>query len=123
MKEIRHFQHRSQLAPSEIINLLGKTVQDTYLKEVRQESCYGLMVDEVTDISIAEQMITFIQYYIKADGKVKTQFLSVNDLLEDSETTDAKTITKTIFNNLEKFELDKKGLRAFISDGAAVMTV
>lgn len=60
------------------------------------------MVDEVTDISIAEQMITFNQYYSKADVKVKTQFLSVNDLVEDSETADAKTITKTIFNNLEK---------------------
>lgn len=80
------------------------------------------MVDEVTDISVAEQMVTFIQYYSKADGKVKTQFLSVNDLLEDSESADAKTITKTIFNNLEKFELDKKGLCAFVSDGAAVMT-
>lgn len=41
------------------------------------------MVDEVTEISVAEQMITFIQYYSKADSKVKTQFLSVNDLLED----------------------------------------
>lgn len=45
----------------------------------------------------------------------------MNDLLEDSESADAKTITKTIFNNLEKLELDKKGL-AFVSDGAAVMT-
>lgn len=80
------------------------------------------MVDEVTDISVAEQMVTFIQYYSKADGKVKTQFLSVNDLLEDSESADAKTITKTIFNNLEKLEPDKKGLCAFVSDGAAVMT-
>lgn len=78
------------------------------------------MVDEVTDISVTEQMVTFIQYYSKADGKVKTQFLSVNDLLEDSESADAKTIT--IFNNLEKLELDKKGLCAFVSDGAAVMT-
>lgn len=122
LKEMRHFQHRSQTALSEIIDLLGKTVQGTYLREVRQGSCYGLMVDEVTDISVAEQMVTFIQYYSKADGKVKTQFLSVNDLLEDSESADAKTITKTIFNNLEKFELDKKGLCAFVSDGAAVMT-
>lgn len=80
------------------------------------------MVDEVTDISVAEQMVTFIQYYSKADGKVKTQFLSVYDLLEDSESADAKTITKTIFNNLEKLEPDKKGLCAFVSDGAAVMT-
>lgn len=122
LKEMRHFQHRSQTALSVIIDLLGKTVQGTYLREVGQGSCYGLMVDEVTDISVAEQMVTFIQYYSKADGKVKTQFLSVNDLLEDAESADAKTITKTIFNNLEKFELDKKGLCAFVSDGAAVMT-
>lgn len=53
---------------------------------------------------------------------MKTQFLSVNDILEDAESADAKTITKTIFNKLEKFELDKKGLCALVSDGAAVMT-
>lgn len=119
---MRHFQQKSQTALSEIIDLLGKTVQGTYLREVRQGSCYGLMVDEVTDISVAEQMITFIQYYSKAAGKVKTKFLSVNDLLEDSKSADANNITKTLFNNLEKIELDKKGLCACVSDGAAVMT-
>lgn len=33
----------------------------------------------------------------------------MNDFFEDLEFVDVKIIIKIIFNNLEKFELDKKG--------------
>lgn len=44
----------------------------------------------------------------------------MNDFFEDLEFVDVKIIIKIIFNNLEKFELDKKGF-VFVFDGVVVM--
>lgn len=45
----------------------------------------------------------------------------MNDFFEDVEFVDVKIIIKIIFNNLEKFELDKKGFCVFVFDGVVVM--
>ena len=47
-------------------------------------------MDEVTDISVLELLVTFIQYV--HDGEVKKNFLFVEDLLKASSSADANTI-------------------------------
>ena len=44
-------------------------------------------MDEVTDISVLELLVTFIQYV--HDGEVKKNFLFVEDLLKASSSADA----------------------------------
>lgn len=48
--------------------------------------------------------------------------MSVNNLLEDSPSADASTITNCIIETMDKFSLDSRKLSSFVSDGAAVMT-
>ena len=79
------------------------------------------MVDEVTDILVYEQMVTFVQSFDRNAMETKTSFLSIDNLLEESDSANAKTITETIIKTLEDFELDAKKLSLFVSDGASVM--
>lgn len=55
-------------------------------------------------------------------GAVETGFLSINNLLEDSPSADASTITNCIIKTMDKFGLDSTKLSSFVSDEAAVMT-
>ena len=122
MSDMKHFLHRSQGALREIFLTLGKTVQDTFLSKLKQAAHFGLLVDDLTDISVTEQMISFAQFYNKSGRAVETGFLSVNNLLEDSPSADASTITNCIIETMDKFSLDSRKLSSFVSDGAAVMT-
>ena len=67
-------------------------------------------------------MISFAQFYNKSGRAVETGFLSINNLLEDSPSADASTITNCIFETMDKFGLDFRKLSSFVSDGAAAMT-
>jgi len=122
MNDLKHFLHRSQGVLREIFLTLGKTVQDTFLSKLKQAAHFGLLVDDVTDISVTEQMISFAQFYNESGGVVESGFLSVNNLLEDSPSADASTITNRIIETMDKFSLDSQKLTSFVSDGASVMT-
>lgn len=122
MTEMKHFQHRSQGALREMFLTLGGAVEDDLLSSLKKADHYGLMVDEVTDISVYEQMVTFVQFFDKFAGETKTAFLSVDNLLEEASSANSETITNTILKTLEDFELDPKKLSSFVSDGASVMT-
>lgn len=59
MSDMKHFLHRSSGALREIFLTLGKTVQDTFLSKLKQAAHFGLLVDDLTDISVMEQMTCF----------------------------------------------------------------
>ncbi|VDI71617.1 Hypothetical predicted protein [Mytilus galloprovincialis] len=123
IEDMKYFQHRSQAALREIFIAIGGTLEDKLVKEVQQAEHYGLMVDidDVSDISVMEQMVTFIQFYSKTECKVKTAFLSIDNLLEESDSANSTTITDRIIKNIEEYGLKKDKLCSFVSDGASVM--
>lgn len=122
MIDTKHFLLRSQGALREIFLTLGKTVQDTFVGKIQQAAHFGLLVDDLADISITEQIISFAQFYKKSGGAVETGFSSINNLLEDSPSADASTITNCIIKIMDKFGLYSTNLSSFLSGGAAVMT-
>ena len=63
--------------------------------------CFGLLVDDVSDISVMEQMITFIQFYDKDSSEVTVEFLSVDNLLEKHDSANAVAMFQTIQSNLQ----------------------
>ncbi|XP_053389806.1 zinc finger protein 862-like [Mercenaria mercenaria] len=67
-------------------------------------------------------MVTFVQFYDKAEKDIKTVFLSIDNLLEESDSANAQTITQMIVKTLTDFELEIGKLSSFVSDGASVMT-
>ena len=88
---------------------------------LRKTKAFGLLVDDVMDISVMQQLTGFAQY-VSDDGAAMVKFLFVNNVLEDSSSANAETITKCISNNLAKCELDTLKMMSLVSDGAKVMT-
>lgn len=52
----------------EIFLALGSAMLEKLLEKVKKAYCYGLVSDEVTDVSVVEMLITFIQYLNKETG-------------------------------------------------------
>ncbi len=62
VEDMRFFQHRSQGSIREMFLLLGNTVKAQMIRKVSEGSSYGLLLDEVCDITNKEQLVTFIKY-------------------------------------------------------------
>ena len=49
------------------------------------------MIDDLSDVSSLEQMITYIQYVDPVSKSVQVDFLCIANLLEHSDSADSKT--------------------------------
>lgn len=58
----------------EIFLALDSALLEKLLEKVKKAYCYGLLTDEVTDVSVMEMLITFIQYFDKETGQAETSF-------------------------------------------------
>ena len=102
--------------------LLGHTVKAQMIRKVSEGSSYGLLSDEVCDVSNKEQLFTFIKYVDRETSKANTSFLDVSNLLESSTSANAETITHTITQQIDDSGLKRQHLSSFASDGVSVMT-
>ena len=97
----------------------GQSDKEKITKAAKEAKCYGLMVDDVTDIQVKEQNIIFIQYVENAN--VQIRFLAVKDLMEDAASPNAQTIINNIKEELAKNDLEVQKFLSLASDGASVM--
>ena len=116
LEDMKHFRHRSAGSTIEIFLTLGRVLKQRVVEELRKSKAFGPLVDEVTDILVMEQLIGFAQY-VSDYGETMVKFLFVDNVLEDSSSANAQTIT----NNLDKCRLDIQ-MMSLVSDGAKVMT-
>ena len=120
LKEIRFFQHESERVIGEKVCTVGEAVITTFLADIQKATCYGLLVDDLTDVSVKELMVTFIQY-IDTSGNVQTKFLFVRNLLQGSLSANAITIHDNIMEGLRSLDIDTAKFSSICTDGAAVM--
>lgn len=92
------------------------------LTNVQRAKAYGILLDEVTDISVQEMLLTFVQYFSQERGTTEVNFLFVQNLLEELESADSQTIFDTVESILEELNLKMDHCMSFVSDGASVMT-
>ena len=78
--KIKYFQHRSQQVQKEMMLVLEVAVCKSFLSEAQRARCFGLLLDDLTDIAVQEQMICFIQYLDEKATK-HTKFLFTTNLL------------------------------------------
>ena len=116
LENMKHFRHCSAGSTIEIFLTLGRVLKQRVVEELRKSKAFGPLVDEVTDILVMEQLIGFAQY-VSDYGETMVKFLFVDNVLEDSSSANAQTIT----NNLDKCRLDIQ-MMSLVSDGAKVMT-
>ena len=98
--EIKGFQHRSAGSETEIIQLIAKIIQDQIVDQVKSCPPYGILMDNMTDVTSKGQMILFLQYFCRKEEKVKTKFLSVESVLDQSDSCSANA--ETLFQVFSK---------------------
>ncbi|KAK2569824.1 hypothetical protein P5673_005675 [Acropora cervicornis] len=74
LENMTHFHHRS-----------AGVLKQRVVEALRESKAFGLLVDEVMDISPMEQLIGFAQY----DGEAMVKFLFVDNVFEDSSSANA----------------------------------
>ena len=122
VSQLKYFNHRSEGSIREIFLNLGETIKEQIVTSVQKVQSYGLMVDEVTDISVQSQMLTFIQFVSPVTSSVEIAFLSVQNVLDEFSSANADALTSLIKDELvQQCGLSLKNLKSLATDGAAVM--
>ena len=119
--DFKHFNHRAPDSVKQIFLTVGNSVKEDILVQVREAQSYGLLIDEVTDISVTSQLVTFVQFWNKTTGTVQTAFLSAQNVLEEFESCNADAISQLVVGQLQECGLDTAKFMGLATDGASVM--
>ena len=121
VNDLKYFDHRSPASVREMFSTQGCAMKENVVTRAKTAGCFGLLVDDVSDISVMEQMITFIQFYDKDSSEVTVEFLSVDNLLEKHDSANAVAMFHTIQSNLQACTLSTDKLIGLATDVASVM--
>ena len=109
----------------EMVIMLSDLLKEKLINNIKKAGMYTLLTNEVTDISNMQQPLMFVKYHNVDTTEPETIFLHTADLLSESEET--STNVQLIFESLKnlshnQLQHDLADLKAFVSDGASVMT-
>ena len=93
---LKYFNRKSEGSIREIFLVLVETMKEEIVHSAQKVQSYGLMVDEVTDISVQSQMLTFIQFVSPVTSCIETAFLSVQNVLEEFASANADALISLI---------------------------
>ena len=124
VSEIKYFETRSEPTLRKMLILIAQTIVDDLVIKIKQSDVFGLLTDEVTDISNICQLVSFIKYFEEEKGKADTVFIDCSDLLNFSPKASpgANAIVSCLAEKFKELNLEVAKLKAFVSDGASVMT-
>ena len=112
----RNAHYTSEQTIRELLQCLSSVIEEQILDDIRSSDFFALMTDESTDIAVLKQLVLVARYMTETG--VKTSFLLIQDIPDGT----PETIETALLQSLAVKLLDITRLRAFGSDGAAVMT-
>lgn len=121
MEQMGQFKQKSQRSQKGMHLLLGQLIKDSLISRVKRAKYFSILVNEVTDCSVTEHVLVYIGY-VDEKGESHFEFLDVRDALADSDSADAKTITRIIKEELVNCGIKIIFLCGFASGGASFMT-
>ena len=99
--KIRHFTYQSRETIRDMFLVIGQVMLERILKKLTEVRYVGLLCDDITDIAVMEQFITFIQFADPETSSLEIEFLFVENALEKSNSTDAETLFKVLCSKLD----------------------
>ena len=115
LQNLKHFTYTGEGTLQEMFLILGQVVKDRVTERVNKSKFFGCLVDEVTDVSVLQQFVTFVKYV--HEGKSRTEFLHTEHLSEAT----GKALAESLEGILEKCSLDILKMKSCVSDGANAM--
>ena len=124
VEEVSQFRKRSSRVLRELLLSIANQIKEDLLTKIKASPFFGILTDEVTDITNIQNLVTFIKYIDNETGEARTPFIDSSDILHFSKTNsaDSETIHDCLVDLISKLGLELKTLMAFSSDGASVMT-
>lgn len=100
LQNLKHFTYTGKGTLQEMFLILGQVVKDRVTERASKSKFFGCLVDEVTDVYVLQQFVTFVKYVY--EGKSRTQFLHTEHLSE----VKGKALAGSLEGILEKCSLD-----------------
>lgn len=111
------YKWTSPLIQNELIECLALTVLRNLMNTLKTDKYYSVMVDETTDISVAEQ-VSFCFRHVDSDLQVHEQFVG----FYSTSLTNADILFKLLQDVVVRFDLGLDNCRGQCYDGAANMS-
>ena len=121
LEEMKYLNHRSPGAVREMFLVVGQVVFNSILQKLHNAKFWGLLCDDVTDISVMEQFVCFAQFFDSECGVLHTDFLFVENVLKDSDSANAETLFTLLSNKMAELNIAINKVSSLVSDGASVM--
>ena len=114
LADIKDFTKRSNTVLKEQVLTLGDQLMEDIIQEIKRSNVYGLLMDEVMDLSNTHELVTFIKYYDQNLRDARTRFVNVSDVLEGSvdTTATAETIHDCLIILLNSLDLKIQNAKA-----------
>ena len=121
VEEVKQFRKHSSTILRDLLLTIGN--KEKLVSWIRSPF-FGILTEEVTDISNVQNLVTFIKYYGHEKGEVETAFIDSTNLLNFSETyvADPQTVHDCLINLISNLKLELPNLKAFLLERASVMT-
>ncbi|XP_031637258.1 zinc finger MYM-type protein 1-like, partial [Contarinia nasturtii] len=103
---------------NEIVDLLGRTIQEILIEDVKKSPVYSIMADETADMSGKEQLSIGVRFFDEHKMIVREECLGFIEL----NAMDAKTIANFIDNFIQNHGLDPMKCVGQGYDGCSTMS-
>ena len=109
--------YTSKTIQNELIECIGEHIRDGIIGEIKKAKYYSLLCDEVTDVSMKEQL-SIVIWFVDSNCDIKEEFL---DFVYTDRTTGAVLASK-LMETLIKYGIDLQDCRGQGYDGASNMS-
>ena len=115
-KAPRNAKYTSKTIQNELISVVGRSIQNTIVNEVKEAKFYSVIADEVTDAANKEELSIVLRYVL--NGKIKEVFI---DFIEVERIT-GEVLGKAILEWLRVHGVSVMNMRGQCYDGASNMS-
>ena len=70
-----------------MIIVLSDIIKEELVKKIKESKSYAYLIDEVTNISNVQNLLTFIRFYGMEKGMTVSKFVNACDILGEPKTT------------------------------------
>ena len=92
VSDIASFTARSPATIRSMIIVLSDIIKEELVKKIKESRGYACLVDEVTDISNVQNLLTFRKFYDMEKGMTVSKFINTCCILGESEITSADAL-------------------------------
>ena len=93
VSDIASFTTRSPATIRSMIIELSDIIKKELVKKIKESKGYACLIDEVTDISNVQNLLTFIRFYGMEKGMTVSKFVNKCDIFREYQTTSADALS------------------------------